>query len=728
MAVPPPAPAAESPSPRRRVHPAVTVALTLALLLAATVALSLWHMRRDSLDSQNQALASLASASADELERSVQGVVLAMQSTRQDVESGHPDTAEQLERHAALLPLVRQIWIVDARGLVLAASGSEMPPPMGGYLPAPFGLASDGVAFSLPFVDAEAGDPSIALAVRWQRDDGLRGWVLATMPALSLLGAFPRAALSPDTRLVVLRSDGAVLAGTLRLKPQPREPRPTGEAAPDEAVQPFDDGSRRLVQQRRIEPLGLSLWMTRDQDMALTRWRDVRQMAVGGLAVAMAGLALLLWRLLRAEAHSLHLQERLGRARRLEALGTLAGGVAHDFNNILAAVLGFGEMARQGAPEGSAQARQLDQVIQAALRGKGVIERILAFSRSGVRPAADFLVQPVVEQVLGLLAATLPGGVHIERSLQAPRARLTGDATTLFEAVMNLCTNALQAMPGGGRLEVGLRTGDAAEPKTTSHGTVPAGPHLVLWVADTGVGIAPEVMERLFDPFFTTRGQQGTGLGLAVVHGVVEQLGGAVDVQSRPGAGSRFTLYLPVSPDADAHAAPGTQVPLSPAAPTPPLPVAGLHSTTVASDGASGEAPSGPPDPEPQGSGQTVLVVDDEPALVALAEEMLAGLGYEPVGFTDPAAALAELQAAPGRFDLVLTDEVMPGLPGTALAARLQALQPGLPVLLLSGYGGPQLAARAAAAGVRQVLAKPMERRALARAIAAALRPAADGN
>lgn len=719
MAVPPKAPAAESPGSRRQVHPAVTVALTLALMLAATVALSLWHMRRDSLESQNQALASLASASADELERSVQGVVLAMQSTREDVESGHPDTAEQLGRHAALLPLVRQIWIVDARGVVLAASGSEMPPPMGGYLPAPFGLASDAVAFSLPFVDPEAGDPSIALAVRWQRDDGLRGWVLATMPALSLLGAFPRAALSPDTRLVVLRSDGAVLAGTLRLRPQPREPRLSGGTAPDSALQAFDDGSQRLVQQRRIEPLGLSLWMTRDLDVALARWREVRQMAVGGLAVAMAGLALLLWRLLRAEAQSRRLQERLGRARQLESLGTLAGGVAHDFNNILAAVLGFGEMARQGASEGSAQARQLDQVIQAALRGKGVIERILAFSRGGVRPAADFLVQPVVEQVLGLLAATLPGSVHLDRALEAPEARLRGDATALFEAVMNLCTNALQAMPAGGRLEVGLRAGDAAAPRATSHGTVPAGRHLLLWVADTGVGIAPEVMERLFDPFFTTRGQQGTGLGLAVVHGVVEQLGGAVDVQSRPGSGSRFTLYLPLPPEAEGAAHHGP-------VPAGPEPLAGPQPAAAVRPGAGAESPDGPVEDPPRGSGQTLLVVDDEPALVALAEDMLAELGYEPVGFNDPRAALAEVQATPGRFDLVLTDEVMPGMSGTVLAGRLLDLRPGLPVLLLSGYGGPQLAARAADAGVRAVLAKPLERAALARAIASALQPGAD--
>ena len=352
-------------------------------------------------------------------------------------------------------------------------------------------------------------------------------------------------------------------------------------------------------------------------------------------------------------------------------------------------------MARGAAPESSAQARQLDQVIQAALRGKGVIDRILAFSRSGVRPSADFLAQPVVEQVLGLLAATLPDGVQIERRLLAPQGRLRGDATAWFEAVMNLCTNALQAMAGGGGvLGVSLQAETLAADRPTTHGTARAGEHLVLQVSDTGTGMAPEVLDRLFDPFFTTRGQQGTGLGLAVVHGVVEALGGAVNVHSHPGAGSRFTLYLPVA--------------------------AGL---------AEGADPAPPvlPAEAPYGQGQTLLVVDDEAPLVALAEELLAELGYEPVGFTDPRQALAALAADPARFDLLLTDEVMPGLTGTALAAQVLALRPGLPVLLLSGYGGPQLAVRAAEAGVKQVLAKPLERSELARAVAAAL-PGPDDN
>jgi len=318
-----------------------------------------------------------------------------------------------------------------------------------------------------------------------------------------------------------------------------------------------------------------------------------------------------------------------------------------------------------------------------------VIERILAFSRSGVRPATLFAPQPVVEQVLGLLAATLPAGVRIERRLDAADARLRGDSTGLFEAVMNLCTNALQSMHGSGVLSVELQRTSFTAPHATSHGSVPTGTVLRLSVADTGDGIVPEVMARLFDPFFTTRGQQGTGLGLAVVHGVVEALGGAIDVSSRPGEGSRFTLFLPLATAADGAAAP-----------------------EAVDDGTA----------LPRGRGESVLLVDDEPALVELAEELLAALGYEPVGLTDPVRALAEVRADPQRFDLVITDEVMPGLAGTALAAQLHALRPALPVLLLSGYGGPQLARRAAEAGIRQVLAKPLQQDELARALAVNLR------
>ena len=408
-----------------------------------------------------------------------------------------------------------------------------------------------------------------------------------------------------------------------------------------------------------------------------------------GEAVLFSGTASDVTAEVEAQVQKQQLEDHLQRARKLEALGTLAGGVAHDFNNILAAVIGYGELARASAAEGSGQARQLDQVMQAGLRGKALVERILSFSRSTPRPHTIFRLQPVIDEVLQLLAASLPAKLELDRRLNAPDAAISGDATMVYEAAMNLCTNAIQAMQAtaeGGKLVVELAIVHQELPLALFEQSLAPGRYACLSVADSGPGIAPEVKARLFEPFFTTKGpHKGTGLGLAVVHGVMHDLGGAIDVQSELGRGTRFALYFPCVDDV-AQDAPT----LDPAA--------------------------------PQGEGQTVLVVDDEAALVELAEELLAGLGYEPVGFASSVQALAEFKADPDRFDLVITDEVMPDMTGTVLATALHELRPGLPIVLASGYGGPQLEARAAAAGITVLVKKPLVRAELAQAIARALR------
>ena len=412
-----------------------------------------------------------------------------------------------------------------------------------------------------------------------------------------------------------------------------------------------------------------------------TAWRDA-----AGQAVLFSGTASDVSVELQAQQQQLQLHDQLQRARKLEALGTLAGGVAHDFNNILAAVIGYTELARGAAPQGSAQARQIDQVMQAGLRGKALVERILSFSRSSPRPHLVFRPQPVVDEVLQLLAGALPPAVQLVRRLEAAEASISGDATMVFEAAMNLCANAIQAMQGqGGSLLVELSVVDAQHAMTLYDSSLAAGRYVCLSVSDTGPGIAPDVRARLFEPFFTTKGpQQGTGLGLAIVHGAVHDMGGAIDVQSTLGAGTRFALYFP-----------------------------GV-------DAVPNDAPV-PAGATPLGTGQTVLVVDDEAALVALTEELLAELGYESFGLSSSTQALAEFQADPDRFDLVLTDERMPDMDGTTLATALRAVRPDLPVVLVSGYGGPQLGARALAAGVAVVLHKPLVRAELAEALARAL-------
>ncbi|HSW07337.1 ATP-binding protein [Aquabacterium sp.] len=674
------------------------IALALWLLLAASASVALWHLRRDALDSQARELNLLSLALTDELDRGLRGAEEGLRALRTELQQGRlpltgSDSTLSLHTRAELMPLVRTLWLVDRSGKVLAASDDTPPPPLAAFSPALDMLAADATSLSRPFAVADHPDTQVALALPMARAPGTGdGWILAAIPASALLGAFSAARPAADARMAVLRADGVRLAGA-NLGPPARDEASVAQhlaSRPSLALRSFRDGSEHLVGLHSMPRYGLRVLVSRDLAAMLAAWRGAAEGAGIALALLLAIGAAAVHFVQRAERRRSEaqraLQAQLTRASKLESLGTLAGGVAHDFNNVLAGIVGFGEMAQDAAPAGSAQARHLDKVLQAALRGKALVERILAFSRGGARSSTVFELEPVVEEVLTLLAASLRPGVVLERALEAPAARLRGDPTQAFEAVMNLCTNAMQAMPGGGMLSVQLQRDAVTAPRVLSHSALAAGDYLALSVTDQGEGIRAEVMEHLFEPFFTTRGaQSGTGLGLAVVHGVVAEFGGAIDVQSQPGQGARFTLYLPECTET-----------LGAVEPVP-----------------KATAP---------GAGQRLLVVDDEPELVGLVLEMLRGLGYAPEGCIDPAAALQALREHPHHFAAVITDEVMPELSGTRLTQALRAFAPDLPVLLVSGYGGASLAQRAAAAGVSRVLAKPLQRADLARALADLLR------
>jgi PAS domain S-box-containing protein len=385
-----------------------------------------------------------------------------------------------------------------------------------------------------------------------------------------------------------------------------------------------------------------------------------------------------------AEVDRARLEGQLLQAKKLEAIGTLAGGIAHDFNNILAAILGYGEMAQRDSPEGTALRRHIDATMSAGMRAKSLVERILAFSRSGIGERVPVHVQSVVGEALDLVEASLGAHVRLERHLDSGDATVMGDPTQIHQVVMNLCTNAAQAIKGEGRLEVTLdlvERGDAV----AATSSLAEGRYVRLRVHDTGAGIPAPLLERIFDPFFTTKEVGvGTGLGLSLVHGIVTDLGGGIDVESRIGEGTTFTVYLPWS-EMRAVAARAFE------------------------------------DAIPEGNGETILLVDDEEPLVTLGEEMIAGLGYEPVGFTSSTAALSAFRAAPDRFDAVLSDESMPEMMGSELASAIRSLRPDIPIVLMSGFVNPALTARARELGVHEVLAKPLVARDIARSLAAAL-------
>src|SRR5450631_478749 len=239
---------------------------------------------------------------------------------------------------------------------------------------------------------------------------------------------------------------------------------------------------------------------------------------------------------------------RAPKPKRSGSSSSFAGGIAHDFNNILGAILGYGELAQKAIAEDSVAHRYVDNVMHAGGRAKALVERILAFSRSGVGERGPINVQAVIEETLELLAASLPPGVRLEKRLEAGDAAIVGDATQLHQVAMNLCTNALQALQNGGVVEVALDRANVAQRRRLSHGDLAVAAYVRLCVSDTGGGIPPEVLERMFDPFFTTKGVgEGTGLGLSLVHGIVADLGGAIDVRTAVGQGTTFTIWLPIA-------------------------------------------------------------------------------------------------------------------------------------------------------------------------------------
>ncbi|WP_341887269.1 CHASE domain-containing protein [Variovorax sp. YR752] len=368
-----------------------------------------------------------------------------------------------------------------------------------------------------------------------------------------------------------------------------------------------------------------------------------------------------------AQAQQRELETRLREAQKMESIGTLAGGVAHDFNNVLAAILGNLSIAREDlAPDHPAQ-RPLVLVNQAAVRARSLVQQILAFSRRLPQERVVQPLAPLVEESIALLHATLPASVQLEARIAAEPLLVEVDAAQIQQVLLNLCTNAWQALPEqNGRIGVELAA--------STEGTAAAAPtHARLRVSDDGCGMDEATRSRIFEPFFTTKPVgQGTGLGLAVVHGIVTASGGRIVVDSAPGRGTRIDVFLPLR---DAPAG----LPASPAT-------------------AQREAH--------RGHGERVLLVDDDDVVGMTIEALLLRAGYQVTRVDSGLAAIETVRGAPQAHELVVTDYNMPGLSGLAVAEQLASIAPQLPVVITSGYVTEELLARAHALGVRGVLLK----------------------
>jgi len=395
----------------------------------------------------------------------------------------------------------------------------------------------------------------------------------------------------------------------------------------------------------------------------------------------------------KAEAHRNELEAQLRESHKMQAVGTMAGGIAHDFNNILGAILGNVELAKADcathAP-GSPVLESLLEIDKAGRRARDLVRQILTFSRNEPPQRSAVSLAEVVHDTERLLRVTLPPAIELHMQLQAGLPPVLADATQVEQALLNLCTNAVHAIgTERGSIHVEAATVQPDQRLTERLGLAPID-YVALTVRDTGPGMDAATLERIFEPFFTTKPVgQGTGLGLAVVHGVMRTHEGGVDVQSAPGQGSRFTLYFPVATGATAGAQP------SPAAQAVPLAAA-----------TSAPEPAEPPGGAP-GKKHHVMYVDDDQALVFLVQRLLRRRGYEVSGYTDPHEATAALRAAPQAYDLLVTDYNMPGFCGVDLVREARLIRPDLPVALASGYVTAEIEQAALAEGAQALIHKP---------------------
>ncbi len=368
------------------------------------------------------------------------------------------------------------------------------------------------------------------------------------------------------------------------------------------------------------------------------------------------------------------MEEKIFQTHRMETIGVLAGGIAHDFNNILTAILGFAEISRAKLSQGRPVAGEIDEVIAAARRAADLVGQILRYSRLNDLQRKPLRMDLIVKEALKMLRPTIPATIDIVTAITHEGTLVSADPTSMHQVVVNLCTNALRAIGHGkGNLRITLRKVSLPASQIPVSDRITPGSFIELAIQDNGKGMDKETMARIFEPWFTTREQgEGTGLGLAVTRGIVQDHNGFIKVKSVPGKGSAFYVYLPA-----------------------------MEEEITPSDKQEEEPPAG--------GRERILFVDDEPAIVNFGRSFLESLGYHVETEVNSVAALEKFKADPAAFDLVITDQTMPGLTGLELARNMLSIRPELPVILCSGYSAALSEQEVHAAGIKRFLAKPLD-------------------
>ena len=645
----------------------------LIVLIVAADSYEAWQDYRRVVAENEHVMTALSRALTEQTARLVQevDVVLtdyaAWRTSADGLQADRDSLVSRLKVRIGSLPFVSSAALTGADGIIRASTlESDAGSSLAGHpvysVPA-LGAGTD-LYIDQPGRQRTQGQ-TFAISRRIDAADGGFAGVLIARVAFDYLESFYAGVnATADTAIRLSRSDGVTLVEYPPANDDNDDPR-SGEL-------------RQVRIASKVVGYPIVVTVSRSWSSVLRPWiKEERSSAGRTLALAvLAGVLLLALRSALSRQQQMNqqrhrLEHELASVQRVEALGLLAASVTHDFNNVLTAIIGYAELMKDAADSEPALADNLDRLLAATERARLLVRRVLTFDPRRSVSYQPTEVEAIVMEVVQDIRATLPAAIVVQLRGLDGSTTISGDAIEIYQVIMNLCTNAIHAMPSGGELRLRLETLEVVERRVLALGQLQPGSWVHLAVEDTGVGLADEQTASVFEPFYTTRqSAHGTGIGLTVVRNIILRMKGALDVDSQLGSGTCMNVYWPAT------------------AATPAVPERSRSQRA--------------------GAGETIMVVDDEKELVALTEELLASLSYEPVGFSDARMALEAFRNDPTRFDAILTDERMQTLRGLEFARQIHEMEPTLPIILMTGHRDAELDAHARNSGISAILDKPL--------------------